>query len=95
MKATVAGHIEVVEILVDAGANVDLKDMVSETYNYRRDLKLTVREHQCTSCLAHQRPCEDGFIWQLKKSLLTCSIYVHVYILDWSIGFVQCLSGGP
>ena len=38
-----AGHIEVVEILVDAGANVDLKDMVRETiiyYNYRRDLKL-------------------------------------------------------
>ena len=28
MKAAVAGHIEVVEILVDAGAKVDLKDMV-------------------------------------------------------------------
>ena len=31
MKAAVAGHIEVVEILIDAGAKVDLKDMVRKT----------------------------------------------------------------
>lgn len=28
MKATVAGRIEVAEILVDAGAKVDIRDMV-------------------------------------------------------------------
>ena len=45
MKATVAGHIKVVEILVDAGANVDLKDMVRKCS--WKDNK-SVRGDQCT-----------------------------------------------
>jgi hypothetical protein len=31
MKATAAGHIKVVEILVNAGAKVDLRDMVRKS----------------------------------------------------------------
>ena len=42
MKATVAGHIEVVEILIDAGANVDLKDMVRNLLGELTNL-ITVR----------------------------------------------------
>ena len=43
MKATVAGHIEVVEILIDAGANVDLKDMVRNLLGELTNLMITVR----------------------------------------------------
>jgi ankyrin repeat protein len=37
MKATAAGHIEVVEILINAGAKVDLRDMVR-----RRDMDIVL-----------------------------------------------------
>ncbi len=32
MKAALAGHIKVVEILIDAGANLNLSGLVSATY---------------------------------------------------------------